>query len=722
MAEGLGGLLPPVVLELIAKTDKLKEGLVEAKAGVEEMASSSGSSLEHFGSMSTGILTAAAGTAIALGVAAIHMADDYEKSHARLETAVKNAGQDMDAFKGKIDATDSQMEKFGFTNADTENALSRLTAATHDVSKATDLMGLAADIARGRNIDLQSATDLLVKVEAGRYTQLTRLGIATADQVKGFKDSAEAVQFLANTFGGDAQARADTFAGKMEALHAKVTDLGAQIGMALIPVVEDLVSRGLGMVEWLQNANTATDGLLGKIGLLAGAGVGATLAVGAIINVVSKLATTVASTVSTLVSFGSSLATFAMMNPEVAGLMAVGAAVAYIAATSGDADDSVKKYADDIRKLGQDATAANLKEVLQGPFAGAQDAASIAADKVANAQAVYQRFLDLLKTAPDVAMMYKAAAEQAGADTSTWGDAIQQAATEAAKGRKATEDWSTAVDDASASLDDGAVSAKEAKAALDDYNQSSKDSQKILDDVTKSLKGEYDALTQNTSSLLDAQNAQIDANAKLQDYGKSLKDTKLSADDHTKALNEMEKQLIDTAQKTADASTANMHFGNEAQGAATKTQTQIQYLQAVANTLEPGSALRNALEGYIGQLNSIKSNIETQINVDTAAAAKKIQDWLSQPRSLTVTVNTVTSRVDPAGQAAQQAQSSGFSLGGGGIQTLTSSSVAPTSGATLNFAGATFVGSSQQDVARWMADILTVYRRNFGPLPATLFS
>lgn len=216
------------------------------------------------------LIGAAAGLAL-VGTEAVHLADDFEKSHARLETAVKNVGQSFDEESSKISATDSKLEKLGFTNADTENSLSRLVVATKDVGQATNLMGLAADIARARGIDLASATDLLVKVEAGRFTQLTRLGIATSAQVKGFKDSAEAVDFLTQKFGGQAQAYAKTFAGELETLKATGEDLAVGLGQHLIPVIEDSVGVLNSGVHAFEAANSATDGWLGKVTLAAAA-------------------------------------------------------------------------------------------------------------------------------------------------------------------------------------------------------------------------------------------------------------------------------------------------------------------------------------------------------------------------------------------------------------------------------------------------------------------
>ena len=54
----------------------------------------------------------------------------------------------------------------------------------------------------------------------------------------------------------------------------------------------------------------------------------------------------------------------------------------------------------------------------------------------------------------------------------------------------------------------------------------------------------------------------------------------------------------------------------------------IQNLQQVANTLAPGNPLRQQLEGYISQLDSVPSAVHTDVVVNDAAAVAKLQNLL----------------------------------------------------------------------------------------------
>lgn len=210
------------------------------------------------------LLAAGAGLAF-VGTSAVHAAENFDTAHARLQQAVANTGQSFVSAAPSVNALDDRFIKLGFEAADTENALSRLTAATHDVGKAQQLMGLAADIARARNVDLTTAVDYLSKAQQGNYTSLLRLGIIGKDAVKNLHSMADVVDYLTGKFGGQAQAYAATFEGKLAALKATANELEVDLGNALIPKIEGLASGLVAGVHGFQDANAATEGFLGKI-------------------------------------------------------------------------------------------------------------------------------------------------------------------------------------------------------------------------------------------------------------------------------------------------------------------------------------------------------------------------------------------------------------------------------------------------------------------------
>lgn len=242
----LGGFGLPFTGALSEIGNKIDEFSVKGQSNFEKLSRAGGLALG-------GLAVAAAGIALE----SIHLADKFEESHARLETAVKDSGGSFEDYSGKIDGANKKLESLGFTNTETEGALARLVTGTGDVTKSVQLMGLAADIARARHISLEAATDILVKVEAGRYTVLGRTLGVSKEVVAGLHSTDDAVRLLSDRFGGAAQKNTETFQGKLQVLEAKSTDVGIKIGMFLIPIIEKLVGAIADTIDWFEKHEAA---------------------------------------------------------------------------------------------------------------------------------------------------------------------------------------------------------------------------------------------------------------------------------------------------------------------------------------------------------------------------------------------------------------------------------------------------------------------------------
>lgn len=144
------------------------------RSSIEKVGGSGGAGVK-------GALLGIAGGVTALGVGmaveGVRAADAYEKAHVALEQAIKNAGGTYEVNKKQIESLDSSFHQFGYTSEQTEGALSHFVTGTQDVQKSLHLMGLAADIAKARNIDLTSATDLVTKASEGNLRALKQMGI-----------------------------------------------------------------------------------------------------------------------------------------------------------------------------------------------------------------------------------------------------------------------------------------------------------------------------------------------------------------------------------------------------------------------------------------------------------------------------------------------------------------------------------------------------------------
>ena len=110
---------------------------------------------------------------------------------------------------------------------DSEDQIKKATKATLDLSVA---MGM----------DLKGSGDLIAKTLGSSTNALSRYGI----QVEGAVGSSERLESLtknvAKLFGGQAQAEAQTYAGRVEQLKNALGDMGENIGRIVIPVFEKL--------------------------------------------------------------------------------------------------------------------------------------------------------------------------------------------------------------------------------------------------------------------------------------------------------------------------------------------------------------------------------------------------------------------------------------------------------------------------------------------------
>lgn len=221
-------------------------------------------------------------------------------SNTLLATAVKNSGNKMSAFAPQVEEADASMRKFGFTNAETQTALSTLVVGLKDPAKALKILSVAADLAKAKNMDLNSAALLVTKGMEGQTRPLKALGIdlpvyagnaqmvalaqihladaqqkvadilaktpgafnasskanavyeAAVDNVTKAQEALTAKQSsgqaildaISSRLKGSASAAAETYAGKVAAVTAQWDNVQEKAGAVLMPVLE-------GVVTWL---------------------------------------------------------------------------------------------------------------------------------------------------------------------------------------------------------------------------------------------------------------------------------------------------------------------------------------------------------------------------------------------------------------------------------------------------------------------------------------
>lgn len=173
-----------------------------------------------------------------------HAYIEDERSIQQLNTSLKANVAGWNGSTDAIERTIKTRRELGFTDEEQRQSLAGLVAATHDVSKALSVEGVAMDLARFKHIDLAEASQALTKVEAGSYRVLKSLGI----QLKEGATQTEALAAVEKVAGGQAAGFADTIEGRLVVAQVKAHEAEVKLGDGLahleafvLPAVADAV-------------------------------------------------------------------------------------------------------------------------------------------------------------------------------------------------------------------------------------------------------------------------------------------------------------------------------------------------------------------------------------------------------------------------------------------------------------------------------------------------
>lgn len=196
---------------------------------------------------------------VGAGLAALGSKD--QAAHQQLQASVEATGKSYDDYSGQVEEAIKHQEHFGDTAGQTQDALSKLTQATHDPQKALELLSTATNVAAAKHEDLSTAATQVGKVFNGNQKLLKEYGI-TVDKTTGLtNDHKTAMQALADVTAGQASAAADTFSGKLDGIKARLEDQMAAMGAKYGPAITGIGSAlaGLGGAWSVISAIMAAD-------------------------------------------------------------------------------------------------------------------------------------------------------------------------------------------------------------------------------------------------------------------------------------------------------------------------------------------------------------------------------------------------------------------------------------------------------------------------------
>lgn len=228
---------PKLVVEVVGDSRKLTRTLKQTETQTQAFARRLGnitgsSAIGGFSNkgLFAGLIGAAGITSLK---SVIDKSAEAQQVLGQTKVALDDSGLAWTKYADRINKAVVAQEKLGFDDEDLLRSFSTFVRATGDVDKALQLNALAADVARGRFIDLASATTIVLKASLGQAGALRRIGI---DAQQG-ASRIQLLTLLTQKYGGAAEAAGRDASTQQERLRVSLKNVQEQIGSGLLPIV-----------------------------------------------------------------------------------------------------------------------------------------------------------------------------------------------------------------------------------------------------------------------------------------------------------------------------------------------------------------------------------------------------------------------------------------------------------------------------------------------------
>jgi len=213
---------------------------------------------------------AALGAVTAIIGDSVKAAIEDEAAQASLARQIKASSNATDAQVKSVEAFISSLAKSAAISDDEARpAFQKLIVATKDVTKATDLMNLATDVAAATGKPLVDVTDALARAYAGNMKGLNSLSPEIKGMIKDGASLAEVQAVLTKNFGGAGEAAANTAAGGMKKLGIAFSETKESIGAAFLPIMLKLQPVLEKFANWAQENPDLLAAVIAGMGILA---------------------------------------------------------------------------------------------------------------------------------------------------------------------------------------------------------------------------------------------------------------------------------------------------------------------------------------------------------------------------------------------------------------------------------------------------------------------
>lgn len=581
-----------------SRLDRMGQRFQKAGAGMLATAGLLATGLYKAG-MAAGDLEQAVGGTEAVFKDASGYIDGFAKDAAR------TMGLSERAFREATTRMGGQLKGLGFSIDDAAEKSVVLTqvaadlAATYGGTTADAVDALAAafrgeaDPAERFNLRLNQSTVNAKALEMGLAESTSQVSAAA---------KAQATLALIMEQSIDAQGQfgreSDTTAGRLQIMNAEFENMKAQLGSAVAPVIADVAGKLADLAAWVSSANEATGGLIGTFAAWGTIGLGAAGGLSLVVGKVIQMRENLSKLTGPLKTADGGLNTFGK------GLAALGWAGAIFGAIQ--FARSLNTVTVDVDELAHATANLNAEQEQQlhtslRVLAQWGDLDDVVAQTAASNMEAAERLVDQ--------------AEAAGIT----GDALEELR-QILEDKRATEVQATLDQQANAQAMEEAVDAAGGlTVAIDDQTSAYKRHIDALAEATEAVMAQFDSQLRYRRSL-DSVEDKLASVLELEQQGKT------NTEEHSRAVLAAEDALLDQASAAVklaeDQAKANGHTLTAQQ----RTSVYRGELVKLRDSMAPGSALRNALDSYIAQLDAVPESIRTQAILDTSQAMARLQE------------------------------------------------------------------------------------------------
>lgn len=554
-----------------------------------------------------------AGVAGAALIGFAQASEEAEAAQRRLTNSIQNspalAGESAEAFTELATAIQ------GKTAADGDAIVSGMALAGQlgvTGEELRELSPLAVDLAQKMGIDMDAAFRAVARAVEGNTGQLERM-------IGPMADGETAMEALRRSVGGYAEQEGATFSGQLERLKNQLGDVVEGIGGGVVGAFNDMLGPVTAGAEAFTKLDAGTQETIGTFAAYGTAAVGlagaSSFAIGSIIKMVDNFRAA-REAVSGFVGSGGlgRLATVAV--PAVGALALFGAALQNQAQDAAAAEARVDSLASSIRETGSvaEATTAQFErgELFEGLNMSASEMTATLADIGVELSDLQAGWDDNAATVSTVQEAMRAARAE-GTLTLEQYDALSNAIFTLTGRVSAAKDESVAQSEVLGEVGEATGAAAD---GTDEFTAATETNTAAIEENTAKITERNDAVAGLLGQELSMADAMLATEREIATYNETMANAEATTNDRTQAGVDLLQQFLseaDVARETAEAQAT--AAGRSETAVREGVDAQVASLVRLAQNLEPGSHLRQQIEGHIWALAQIPRDIQTRMSV-----------------------------------------------------------------------------------------------------------